>query len=148
MPAMTPEDTLDILGPAAADAGAGGDAAHEADYLARTVTALGDGRPAYVRAITDELVAMREHGGPGGGDAVSALVALMAPGGQLAKQCGFCYELRLHRARGYGAPEALQLHGPAAPRLGAPALPPVGTERRRPRSRSASLCAAARAATD
>jgi Winged helix-turn-helix DNA-binding len=105
MPPLTAEDTLDILGPTAADAG--GDAAHEADYLARTVQALAEGRPAYVRAITDELTALREHGGPGSGDAVSALVGLMAPGGRLAKQCGFCYELRLHRARGYGALKAI-----------------------------------------
>ena len=107
MPPVTAEETLDILGPTAADTGAGADAPHEADYLARTVQALADGRPAYVRAITDELAAMRDHGGPGGGDAVSALVALMAPGGRLAKQCGFCYELRLHRARGYGALKAI-----------------------------------------
>jgi len=26
---------------------------------------------------------------------------------RLAKQCGFCYELRLHRARGYGALKAI-----------------------------------------
>ncbi len=50
---------------------------------------------------------MRERGGPGGHDAVSALVALMAPGGRLARQCGFSYELRLHRARGYGALKAI-----------------------------------------
>jgi hypothetical protein len=107
MPPLTAEDTADILGPTAADTGSEGDAAHEADYLARTVLALADGRPAYVRAITDELAAMRDHGGPGGGDAVSALVALLAPGGRLTRQCGFSYELRLHRARGYGALKAI-----------------------------------------
>ena len=81
--------------------------AHDADYLARTVQALADGRPAYVRALADELAAMREHGGPGSGDAISALAALLAPDGRLAKQCGFSYELRLHRARGYGALKAI-----------------------------------------
>ena len=40
-------------------------------------------------------------------DPISALAALLAPGGRLAKQCGFCYELRLHRARGYGALKAI-----------------------------------------
>jgi hypothetical protein len=50
---------------------------------------------------------MREHGGPGGGDAISALAALLAPEGRLAKQCAFSYELRLHRARGYGALKAI-----------------------------------------
>jgi len=101
MPALTAEDALDILGPTAS-----GDT-HEADYLARTVQSLADGRPSYVRALADELGTMREHGGPGSGDAISALAALMAPEGRLSKQCGFCYELRLHRARGYGALKAI-----------------------------------------
>ena len=29
------------------------------------------------------------------------------PGGRLAHDCSFCYELRLHRARGYGALKAI-----------------------------------------
>ena len=99
MPPLTAEDTLDMLGLAAAP----GDT-HEAAHLARTVQALADGRPAYVRALADELADMREHGG---GDPISALASLLAPGGRLAKQCGFCYELRLHRARGYGALKAI-----------------------------------------
>src|SRR5262249_32007241 len=77
------------------------------DFLARTVNALADGRPAYVRAIADELATMREHGAPGSGDAISALAALLATDGRLARQCSFCYELRLHRARGYGALKAI-----------------------------------------
>src|SRR6185295_16864769 len=110
MPPLTVEDTLDILGPITAAAGPVGSEqtdAHDADYLARTVNALADGRPAYVRAIADELATMREHGTPGSGDAISALAGLLAPEGRLAKQCGFCYELRLHRARGYGALKAI-----------------------------------------
>ena len=67
--------------------------------------ALADGRPAYVRCIADELAAMREHGGPG--DAISALAGLLGPEGRLAKHCSFSYELRLHRARGYGALKAI-----------------------------------------
>ena len=106
VPALTAEDTADILGPTAAPAGGDNDA-HEADYLARTVVALADGRPTYVRALADELAALREHGGPGGGDAISALAGLLAPGGRLARQCEFSYELRLHRARGYGALKAI-----------------------------------------
>jgi len=102
IPALTAEDTSDILGPTAAPGGGDNDA-HDADYLARTVQALADGRPTYVRAIADELAALREHGGPGGGDAISALAGLLAPDGRLARQCEFSYELRLHRARGYGA---------------------------------------------
>jgi hypothetical protein len=105
MPALTAEDTLDMLGLAAGHLSS--DHAHEAEYTARAVQALADGRPAYVRALTDELAALRERGGPGGHDVVSALVALMSPGGRLARQCCFSYELRLHRARGYGALKAI-----------------------------------------
>jgi hypothetical protein len=71
------------------------------------VNALADGRPSYVHALADELAAVREHGGPGGADAIGALAALLAPDGRLSKQCSFCYELRLHRARGYGALKAI-----------------------------------------
>jgi len=104
MPALTAEDALDILGPIAAPPGpavSGRDEAREADYQARTVLALADGRPMYARAIADELAMMREHGGPGSDDVISALAGLLAPEGRLAKQCSFCYELRLHRARGF-----------------------------------------------
>jgi hypothetical protein len=129
MPPLTAEDTLDILGPPAAghgghggrrnpgDAGhPGDDDAHDAEYLARTVQALADGRPLYVRALADELSALRDQGAsgkPGGAgtagsdDPISALASLLAPDGRLARQCGFCYELRLHRARGYGALKAI-----------------------------------------
>ena len=102
MPALSAEDTLDILGPSV-----GSGDAHEAEYVARTVHALTGGRPSYVRALTDELAATREHGGPGGSDAISALVALMSPDGRIGRQCNFSYELRLHRARGYGALKAI-----------------------------------------
>jgi hypothetical protein len=108
MPSLTAEDTQDIIGP-------GGDEA--AEYLARTVQSLGDGRPSYVRAIVDELgsTMLRDHesvpgrsaGTPGSSDPLSALVALLAPEGRLAKECGYSYELRLHRARGYGALKAI-----------------------------------------
>jgi len=99
MPGLTVEDTLDIIGLSAGSADA-----QDAEYTARGVQALADGSPAYVRAIADELAVMRDHGG---GDAVSALAALMALDGRLSKLCGFCYELRLHRARGYGALKAI-----------------------------------------
>jgi hypothetical protein len=98
MPGLTVEDTLDIIGTAAAS-----DAA-DAEYTARTVHALADGRPAYVRAIADELAAMRAHRG---GDPMSALTSLLVTDGRLSSLCRFCYELRLHRARGYGALKAI-----------------------------------------
>ena len=75
MPSFTAEDTIDVLGPPAAF---GGGDAHDAEHTARTVQALADGRPAYVRILADELSAMRDRGLPGGGDAVSALAALLA----------------------------------------------------------------------
>jgi hypothetical protein len=77
-------------------------ATDDRDYLGRTVQALTDGRVAYVKAIGDE---MARHGGTS--DPISALTALLAPGGPLTNWCRFCYELRLHRARGYGALKAI-----------------------------------------
>lgn len=101
MPPLGADDTQDILGPSpSADP-------RDTEFAARTVQALGDGRPAYVRALADELTAMREHGGSSAGDPISALAALLGPEGRLSKQCKFCYELRLHRARGYGALKAI-----------------------------------------
>jgi hypothetical protein len=73
------------------------------DELARLVHALSDGRPAYARLIAETATSL----GSRTPDPVSALAALLAPGGQLAMTCRFCYELRLHRARGYGALKAI-----------------------------------------
>ena len=77
---------------------------HARDELARLIQALSDGRPAYARMIAEASVSLAPRGGA---DPVSALCALVAPGGQLAAACRFCYELRLHRARGYGALKAI-----------------------------------------
>ena len=107
MPALTTEDALDILGLGARGADGATAVDADADYVARTVQSLTDGRPTYVSALADELATMKDHGGPGGGDAISALAALLAPRGRLDRQCGYCYELRLHRARGYGALKAI-----------------------------------------
>ena len=98
MPGLTVEDTLDIMGKTASSDSA------DAEYTARTVHALADGRPAYVCALADELAAMHAHRA---GDPVSALTALLVPDGRLSALCRFCYELRLHRARGYGALKAI-----------------------------------------
>jgi hypothetical protein len=101
VPALTAEDTLDMLD------GHEGDAGTDAEFTARTVHALAGGRPGYVHTLGGELRQMRERGGPGADDAVSALAALLAVDGRLAKDCCTCYELRLHRARGYGALKAI-----------------------------------------
>ena len=74
------------------------------DELARLVHALSGGRPAYARMIADTATAMETRGAS---DPVSALAALLAPGAPLASACRFSYELRLHRARGYGALKAI-----------------------------------------
>ena len=72
------------------------------DYLGRAVQALTDGRPVYVKAIGDTMAQMGR-----GADPISALTALLQPEGALYHWCRFCYELRLHRARGYGALKAI-----------------------------------------
>jgi hypothetical protein len=69
--------------------------------LARIIHALTDGRPLYLSLLAEATANL------GAGDPVSALAAQMAPGAQLSMACRFCYELRLHRARGYGALKAI-----------------------------------------
>jgi hypothetical protein len=76
---------------------------HARDELARLIQALADGRPAYARMVAETAAALS----PRGTDPVSALCALLAPGGQLSAACRYSYELRLHRARGYGALKAI-----------------------------------------
>jgi hypothetical protein len=77
-------------------------ATDDRDYLARAVLALTDGRAVYVRALGQ---AMAQLGGAA--DPISALTSLMCSDGALKHWCQFCYELRLHRARGYGALKAI-----------------------------------------
>jgi hypothetical protein len=77
---------------------------HAHDELARLVHALSDGRPIYARMIAETAASLAARGDA---DPVGALTALLGPGGQLASACRFCYELRLHRARGYGALKAI-----------------------------------------
>lgn len=74
------------------------------DDLAHLVHAIADGRPIYTRMVAEASAAM---GPRGASDPVSALSALLAPGGTMAAACRFSYELRLHRARGYGALKAI-----------------------------------------
>lgn len=75
----------------------------EVDELARAVHALTGGRPAYVHALADGLATL--EGAPN--DPVGAMTALLMPGGLLSDACHMIYELRLHRARGYGALKAI-----------------------------------------
>jgi hypothetical protein len=100
IPPFQTTDVIDVLAPAFG--GYEHMATDDRHYLGRAVQALTDGRAAYVKAIGD---AMRQRGGTA--DPISALSSLLAPEGALAHWCRFCYELRLHRARGYGALKAI-----------------------------------------
>jgi len=97
---MTAADIVDALAPAFN--GYEQMATDDRDYLAKAVHALTDGRAVYVRAVGQ---AMAQLGGTA--DPISALTALMCSDGALKHWCQFCYELRLHRARGYGALKAI-----------------------------------------
>src|SRR5678809_657174 len=99
-PALTPADVTDMLAPAFN--GYEQMPSDDRDYLGRAVQALTDGRAAYVHAIGDTMAQMDRTADP-----VSALTALLSPEGALNHWCRFCYELRLHRARGYGALKAI-----------------------------------------
>jgi hypothetical protein len=74
------------------------------DELATLVQTLADGRPIYARLIAEASLRLGPRGAP---DPFTALTAMLAPDGALAVACRFCYELRLHRARGYGALKAI-----------------------------------------
>jgi hypothetical protein len=105
VPALEADDVVEHLAPVFG--GYERMATDDRDYLGRAVQALTAGRPVYVRAIGEALSrqsGVRQGGGP---DPVAALATLLAPDGQLTAWCRFCYELRLHRARGYGALKAI-----------------------------------------
>ena len=99
-PSLTPADVTDMLAPAFN--GYEQMPSDDRDYLGRAVQALTDGRAAYVHAIGNTMAQMDRTADP-----VSALTALLSPEGALNHWCRFCYELRLHRARGYGALKAI-----------------------------------------
>ena len=69
--------------------------------IGRIIHALTDGRPRYLHHLAKATIAM------GAGDPVSSLAMQMAPDAPLSMACRFSYELRLHRARGYGALKAI-----------------------------------------
>jgi hypothetical protein len=69
--------------------------------LSRILHALTDGRPLYLHLLAEATAAM------GAGDPVSALATQLAEGAPLSMACRYSYELRLHRARGYGALKAI-----------------------------------------
>ena len=97
LPPLSPGEVNGML-PAMGNA-----AVEDREYMSRTIQALSDGRAAYVRAISEAAAGVSGHAG----DPISALTALLTSDGALASWCGYRYELRLHRARGYGALKAI-----------------------------------------
>jgi hypothetical protein len=97
LPPLGPAEVTAMLPPL------GETSAADREFLGRTIQALTDGRAAYVRAMGDATAAMSTRGG----DPISALTALLTADGALTAWCGYRYELRLHRARGYGALKAI-----------------------------------------
>ncbi len=97
LPPLTGSDVAAMLPP-----GESVSAADRAE-LAAAIHALADGRAAYVRALGEMAAGMSQRGG----DPISAMTALLTSDGALTAWCGYRYELRLHRARGYGALKAI-----------------------------------------
>jgi hypothetical protein len=97
-PPLSPEDVGRILHAEA------GDPTLATPEVADAVHALTGGRIGYVQAVARAMSGLAESGGA---DPISALSALLAPGGRLNVCCRYSYELRLHRARGYGALKAI-----------------------------------------
>jgi hypothetical protein len=100
LPPMSVADTTEVLAPTFN--GYEQTPTDDRDFLGRTVQALADGRAAYVKAIGETMGQMGR-----GADPISTLAALLSPGAALDRWCRYCYELRLHRARGYGALKAI-----------------------------------------
>ena len=61
------------------------------------------GRPVLVRAVVETMA--RLPGTPL--DPLAAFSAALEPDGAVSKHCRYCYEMRLNRARGYGALKAI-----------------------------------------
>jgi hypothetical protein len=66
------------------------------------VASLSGGRAAYAALLLEALAAMGTAT-----DSVAALASLLAPDGRLTARCRESYDLRLNRARGYGALKAI-----------------------------------------
>ncbi len=101
VPPLSAADVTDVLAPAFG--GYEQMATEDRDHLGRAVQALTDGRVSYVARIALALADAQGRAT----DPISALIALLSPGAALERECRFSYELRLHRARGYGALKAI-----------------------------------------
>lgn len=101
VPPLSPADVTDVLAPSLG--GYENVATADREQIGRSIQALTDGRMGYVARLG---LAMAATAGKAI-DPAGALVGLMMPGGTLERDCRFSYELRLHRARGYGALKAI-----------------------------------------
>jgi hypothetical protein len=79
----------------------GGD--DERAFAAPVLGQVCQGRPVLVRALVETMA--RLPGFPP--DPLAAMAAALEPDGMLWTHCRFCYEMRLNRARGYGALKAI-----------------------------------------
>jgi hypothetical protein len=70
--------------------------------VAALVAGLTHGRAGYVHLLLDAMSSM----GPAS-DPVAAFAALLAPGGRITTRCRESYDMRLNRARGFGALKAI-----------------------------------------
>lgn len=95
-----PPLSLDTARSVLVDAGV---APPQATDLAHELQALAADSAGHARLIAEALTADRKAAS----DPISALAGALSPGGTLDAACRFSYELRLHRARGYGALKAI-----------------------------------------
>ncbi len=75
------------------------------DALTRLVAAVSGGRPSYARAIVAAMAA--RPSGAAAREPAAALATALGPDASLWSLCSFTYEMRLNRARGYGALKAI-----------------------------------------
>jgi hypothetical protein len=96
---LPPIDAQDVRGLALRFSG---DRGERSAHQAAAVAALSAGRAGYVTLILEAMSAINASADP-----VMAVAALFSPDGRLTARCRESYELRLHRARGYGALKAI-----------------------------------------
>jgi hypothetical protein len=72
----------------------------ESDFIARAIHGLTDGHPGHAQVLIDIVTQAQRHGEA---DCTSALAQALQPHAALSAGLAWTYELRLHRARGYGA---------------------------------------------
>ena len=105
MPALSSDELTRMIAGAPSADGTADPGEGSRKSIVGLVASLSGGRPAYARALVDAMTARAAI--DGAADPVAALAAQMEPDTPLYSMCAFSYELRLHRARGYGALKAI-----------------------------------------